>query len=86
MEKDNREIVKRLNVIIGLLLKLADLLNKQAGNKVVEKLRMAELKQFGLEPKEIGLFFGKSGIKVTKQIYETKRKRKSTKKKKSAEK
>lgn len=79
MEKNNKEIIKRLNVIISFLLELSDLLNKQAGNKIAEKIKMAKLKRFGLEPKEIGLFFNKSGTKVAKQIYETKRKKKSAK-------
>ncbi|PJA02564.1 hypothetical protein COX73_00060 [bacterium (Candidatus Gribaldobacteria) CG_4_10_14_0_2_um_filter_36_18] len=73
VEDKNKEIIKRLNVITGLLIDLVDLLSKKYEIEIPEKFRMARMKKLGLENEEIALLFGKSKKQVSKQVYETKR-------------
>ncbi len=74
---EDKNTIKRLNIIIALLSELIDLLSKKHGTKTSEKFKMARLKRLGLENQEIGLLFNKTTNQVSKQIYEIKRKRKS---------
>lgn len=70
---EDKKIIKRLEVITGLLIDLIDLLAQKYEIIIPEKSRMARLKQLGLENQEIALLFNKSKSAVSKQIYETKR-------------
>jgi len=76
---ENKEIIKRLNVITGLLLDLINLLYEKYQCKIPEKYKMARLKQLGLENEEISLLFNISKKQVSKQVYETKRVKKAKK-------
>lgn len=63
-EKNHKDITRRLDVVIGLLL---DLLSK--GGKKVEGDQMFRLRQLGLTNPEIGAMFGKNADQVKKQVY-----------------
>jgi len=71
--KNMQSIIKRLNVIIGLLLDFNNLLSAKYEIEAPEKFEMARLKKLGLENQEIALLFNTSKSRVSKQIYETKR-------------
>lgn len=66
-------IIRRLDVIIGLLLDFNNLLSAKYEIEAPEKFKMARLKKLGLENQEIALLFNTSKRRVSKQIYETKR-------------
>lgn len=68
------DVVRRLDVIIGLL---SDLLAK--GKKVAEEDQMLRLRELGLKNPEIASLFGKDSDRVKKQIYNAKQKVKKKK-------
>lgn len=72
--EDTKQLIRRLDVIIGLLVGLEESVNKDNANGLLSlSTRMSRLKILGLENSEIGVIFGKSSREVTKFIYESKR-------------
>jgi hypothetical protein len=70
MEKELKKINAKLNVLIGILIDM-----KSENNKVPEKDVFRRLSDLGMENVDIGKIFGKTSEQVSKQLYETKRKK-----------
>lgn len=72
MEKELQKIIEKMNVIIYLLVDLKLSIDKEKVSKKVIYKRFSDL---GMSNDDIGKIFNKTGTEVSKQIYETKRKR-----------
>ena len=73
---NDEDILRRLNVMIGLLSELLTQSFKNNSQNLTDSKKFADLKRWGLENEEIGELFSRSSQEVAKLSYEVKRKKK----------